>query len=391
MSQVLVHECVYKKLRRGDLGLELEVEAMKSLPDIKELGWVTKADGSLRYIGKEYVTSSPIKNDAHKFTKLEHLTKNIKEKGGDVLKDSHRTSFHVHRNVTSWEPHMVWNAACAYWLFEPLLVKYCGKHREGNQFCLRLKDATSLIDTCTENINQKRMMPFVEFNNADIKYSSLNLKAIPNYGSIEFRSMRGSLDPKVLDTWSTALHDMTEIAAKEFKDPAQLMDTYFGHDPIVFMGKFLPTELTKELITLGGSNSSDLITDMEPYVCEIAYATDWNRWKARVNKQWEKNKDANVNEINALRREVEAFGGVFHAEEEPPEVAELMSAWFNRADRTLRLTQRLAELMVGRYPWINRDRQHGFYTLSVRYILNRNMNAVEALVNDIDLDEGMEE
>lgn len=353
---ITVADATFKKARRGDLGMELEVEAMASLPTIKAMGWDSKADGSLRYVGMEYVTTSPIKKDDHKKTKLQFLVDSIRKDGKDVQFKSHRTSFHVHRNVSHWGVHMPWNAACAYYLFENLLMKYCGKHREGNQFCLRLKDATSVIDTIKHDIRdglkKKCGSPFLSLGEADIKYGGQNLKAIANYGSLEYRGMRGELDATVLDTWSSELFDMTEKAANEFKDPAQFMDVYFGHEPLEFASKFFSKEFFAELVKLAGDQASDLITENEPLVCEIAYCADWNRWKTNVEAYLKQGDPEFEALAKAVKKEISRYimNPVYLSE--VPVGGNPENPWWlfiNRATKMVIMSRESAELLVNRY------------------------------------------
>lgn len=280
-----VADCTGKKARRGDLGLELEVEAYKSLPKVKELSWSSKTDGSLRHIGMEYVSSAPIKCDDHKLTKLEFLAEKINKEGLGVISNSTRTSFHVHRNVSDWTPVQPWNAACAYWLFENLLLKYCGKHREGNQYCLRAKDASFVITACKNDIAgvAKGNLPFSHLGQSDIKYCGQNMRAIGGFGSIEYRTMRGSLQPQILHTWSNELFNLTKEASEGFQDPSALMDAYFGQDPIQFMSKFVSSSFMEQLLKEAGNDPGSLITENESLVCELAYCTNWDKWSKRVH------------------------------------------------------------------------------------------------------------
>lgn len=383
----LVHQCTYKKARRGDLGLELEVEAMDSLPDVTDLGWTTKNDGSLRYIGKEYITSSPIKNDDHKAKKIAYLVDTIKRDGRRVQDGSHRTSFHVHRNVSNWEAHMPWNAAVCYFLFENLLMKYCGKHREGNQFCLRIKDATSMIDVLKNDIKgstkKKPNTPFSSFNEADIKYAGLNMKAIANYGSIEFRGMRGSLDPNVLDSWSSALASMTEKAAVEFKDPSQLMDTYFGHEPIEFFGKFFTKDFGKELLKLGGDRATDLIQENEPLVCELAYSVDWDQWKKKVDDLMTKGDPEWEDTLKRLTTFFAQNVGPALYLDDPAQVPDGAGFWYyvRRPDNLVVVSTMCAEVLARRYN-VSRFEGTNNYFAHIDRLLKRGRWAVHPPIPD---------
>lgn len=376
MTPVTVSECTYKKLRRGDLGLELEVEAFNSLPDVKTMGWGTKTDGSLRYIGKEYITSSPIKRDDHKKKKLEFLVDSILKDGSGVQKNSHRTSFHVHRNIGDWECHMPWTAACAYWMFENPLMAYCGKHRVGNQFCLRLKDATGVIGTCRKDIRdvtKSHYNPFVAMAEDDIKYGGLNIKAIANYGSMEFRGMRGELDAGILDTWSNELFDMTGKAAAEFKDPAQFMDEYFGHDPVQFMGKFFSKEFMNELIKINGDKIGDMITENELLVCEIAYSADWDKWKKKVIDNVRSEDTLWSKTVEDAKKAMSKYVSCYIQNQKPEVISqEQYVSWFDRGNKQIQGNRLWAETMVRKFPHVGNVRgDDNAWYISIDRLLKR--------------------
>ena len=88
----------------GEVGLELELEASNNLPprvdtNVKGVGWVAHADGSLRHGGLEYTLSAPCpREDVEPL--LYGLFDEIKAYK-TKLKLSTRCSTHVHVNVST--------------------------------------------------------------------------------------------------------------------------------------------------------------------------------------------------------------------------------------------------------------------------------------------------
>ena len=186
----------YRK-RAGEVGIEIEVEG-NNLYREKMDYWKTIADGSLR--GEEsieYVLSSPVKRK--EILKVLKYIKNIwKETRCNIDENSPRTSVHIHINVQELSFSNIINYFCLYSIFEEALVKFCGALREGNLFCLRLKDADDLIDNLVEIVKTQQ---WKRLSTDKIRYASLNMAAIPKYGSMEFRAMRGTSDISLIQTW----------------------------------------------------------------------------------------------------------------------------------------------------------------------------------------------
>jgi hypothetical protein len=211
-----VHEILGKAEKKGDVGIEIECEG-KNLTPVLDKWWKTVDDASLRGLFPnqrcEYVLVNPIP------------IKNVKE-AVQVLVDankvnksefnfSFRTSVHVHLNVNTLTEQQVLNLIYTYLLLEEPFMDFCGKERKGNRFCLRLQDAEGLIDIIN-GINVNGIAWFL--GNVDmqrVRYGAINLHALQKYGSVEFRGMRGNIDPKVIDTWCKALVSLRTFAENQ--------------------------------------------------------------------------------------------------------------------------------------------------------------------------------
>lgn len=217
-----------RKKCAGDVGVEIEVEG-RHLPN-PEKYWRREADGSLRGPeSAEYVLSSPLP-----ITKLPLALKSLKldyKASGAVIDDSVRAGIHVHINVQDLNMVEVYNYITLYLILEELLTKYCGESREGNLFCLRACDAEYLIQCLTNAAKTQRFRRLVT---DDLRYSALNVKALGEHGSLEFRSMRSTNDFDVIQTWAEILVGLRE-KARTYTDPTDIINGFSEGESKTFL------------------------------------------------------------------------------------------------------------------------------------------------------------
>lgn len=202
----------------GTFGIEVEVEGVK-LPVVDNNVWTTTHDGSLRGESAEYIFKKPLV-----FEKVElalNSLKNSFQKNGSQLNFSYRTSVHVHVNVQQFDRVQLGNLIYLYMLFEEPLIRFCGKSRVGNRFCLRIRDAEAFLPYVTHAFIE-RELPVLDQN--EVRYLGMNLGALNKFGSVEFRSMRGTMDVDVLMKWVGMLNKMRTFALKEGMTPALIAD-----------------------------------------------------------------------------------------------------------------------------------------------------------------------
>lgn len=207
-------------------GIEIEVEGMK-LPE-KVKFFETKNDGSLRGESFEYVFNKPL-NLSTSIKAIEGLV-DVFKASDTVLDMGYRTSVHVHVNVSNLEKNSISVFLYVAFLLEKILVKYCGDIREGNRFCLRMVDAEYKLDELARFIGGKG---FLIDNQNIVKYSAINIHPISTQGSVEFRSMKGTVDIKTLTDWLSALNNIYEYA-KRFETIKQVSDHYENIGPEEF-------------------------------------------------------------------------------------------------------------------------------------------------------------
>jgi len=217
--------------KEGDLGIEVEVEG-DSLPNRGLVYWRVEKDGSLRGESAEYVLREPLTVGAAEdaIAELEAAYRDHES----VVHDSIRAGVHVHVNVQELEVQQLGSFITTYLILEEMLVKWCGKSREGNLFCLRCSDAEATLDKFCEAFRTRNYRMLFD---DDIRYSSINLKALCEYGSVEFRSMRGTRELDKILLWAKMLKGLRDFA-KEFETPLDVVDAFLL-DPQKFLGEAL--------------------------------------------------------------------------------------------------------------------------------------------------------
>ena len=277
MQNILTREILGFR-RTGDIGIEIEVESLDGQTAACTEPWDIKIDESLRHHGFEYYTTRPIRCDSTKVSIIKNLTNSLQK--CKLVWDSPRTSVHVHINILEHTPLQVWTAATTYWLLDNLLIQYCGEdERRGNVFCLRMKDSEGVIKSVLRDMESP--VTFSTLRNDHIRYSSQNVNAIPKFGSLEYRGMRGTIDPDLIDKWTTEMYNIVH-KSKRWQSPSDMLDTYISSNLGEFLSQIFSRKFTEELLKL--SNAEKSVRDNLGMLCEICYAYDWAKWQTRVNK-----------------------------------------------------------------------------------------------------------
>jgi hypothetical protein len=255
-------------MTKGDVGIEIEVEG-KNLPQVDKY-WKMEKDGSLRgEENMEYVLAKPSSMKEADIA-LKYLNVMYK-KFGSVVDDTVRAGVHVHVNVQHLNIVELYNFITIYIILEDVLTKFCGPHREGNLFCLRTGDAEFLLYALQEAAKTRRFRNLVS---DDLRYASMNVKALGTYGSLEFRAMRGTRDLDLIYKWAEILHGLREVA-KTFTDPTDVVNSFSGGDVQLFMnrclkdnaGLFLEYPNWKSSVLAGVRRAQD-----------VAFCTNWQKF-----------------------------------------------------------------------------------------------------------------
>lgn len=278
----------------GDIGLEIEVEG-HNLPVLSKW-WRNEQDGSLKGIEtREYVLDGPQSLEGIK-TALDHLDKAY-QANQTVVDDSVRAGVHVHINCQHLTMTQLYNFITLYLLLENLLVRWCGEYREGNLFCLRASDAEWMLYTIRKAANDGRKQFRNRFHNDELRYASLNLKALGDYGSLEFRAMRGTRDLGLIYKWAETLFNLREAACK-FNMPTSIIEQFSVDGVDAFLTRTLGGN--KDMFIRGCPDAAQLVWEGMRNAQDVAYCADWHKFepKMRVIGGVEFPDDIPPNEVN---------------------------------------------------------------------------------------------
>lgn len=249
----------------GDVGIEIEVEGER-LPFLEKY-WKNEQDGSLRGPETcEYVLEKPMTlKDAR--IALSYLDAQYKDKKSKVY-DSVRAGVHVHINVQKLNMIELYNFMVLYIILEEVLVKWCGPYREGNLFCLRTCDADYLVDRLTYVAEHRNFDSLVS---DQLRYASMNVKALGTYGSLEFRAMRGTRDLDLIYKWAEVLLSLREVA-KGYESPDKIIEVFSVGQAKGFLIDVLGDNV-KHFICDGYEG---MLIDGMRRAQDIAYCVDWS-------------------------------------------------------------------------------------------------------------------
>lgn len=248
----------------GDVGIEIEVEG-KRLP-IAERYWRNEVDGSLRGPEtREYVLDEPSTLAVAKEA-LDYLDAQYNALDS-VVHDSVRAGVHVHINVQHLNMIELYNFMTLYLVLEEVLVKWCGPHREGNLFCLRACDADFLLGQL-QNAAESRQ--FRNLVTDQLRYASMNVKALGTYGSLEFRAMRGTRDLSLIYKWAEVLLNLREVA-KGYDSPDKIIEGFSEGEAEGFLIHALGDNV-KDFMCEG---YEDMLVSGMRRAQDIAYCVDW--------------------------------------------------------------------------------------------------------------------
>lgn len=216
----------------GDvIGIEIEMEGsglatlqerMDALHTTPSNMWYQKGDGSLRGESCEWVLRKPV--DALKaYEWLDRLWYHADLIKGVRFTPSRRCGVHVHVNCQELTQKQVYNFISVYLLFENILLRWAGKEREGNFFCLRGMDARYLSARLAHHRDstQWRDLP-----DEMVRYAALNVGALFRYGSLEFRALpTPSKSPQVIKDWANMMLQCKAESLK-VKNPKEIVQKF---------------------------------------------------------------------------------------------------------------------------------------------------------------------
>ena len=187
------------------IGIEVEVEKVPKIAYINDHIWNIKEDGSLRNSGLEFV-STPLCGNQIKVALQTLFTETI-----PIDADfSERTSIHIHINMRDSLCNELINLVLLYIVFERLFYKFAGPERYENIFCVPVQETKLPIAVANYLIYQDINILIREWQ----KYSGLNLAPLRNFGTVEYRHMKGHRDPIYLLKWINLIFRLHKYAKK---------------------------------------------------------------------------------------------------------------------------------------------------------------------------------
>lgn len=231
-----------KPLRpEGDVGLELEMEGLINITNPEKLKWWQQhEEGSLKDGGTELVLTRPVS--------LEELPQAIDEARAALskskIKQSLRTSTHVHVNMLSRTVRQLYSVILAWWIIEDSIIQTQGPNRVGNLFCLSLSNAEAILFNILADLDGRRHLNTTSSNSN--RYAALNLSAIGKFGSVEFRFLKGTTDWDEITMWTESLHQFVNEACRmSWDEVVALADA----PPVTILKRFFPTRFIKMVLT----------------------------------------------------------------------------------------------------------------------------------------------
>lgn len=297
------------KSRRGDIGIEFEIEGRNLPRTIEGDYWQVTNDGSLRGEAYEYVARIPF---SHKVVsdRVDQLKRHFIG-SGIRIDDSPRTSVHVHINVQKFMLQEVYSAITAYMILEGLLIEYSGESRNGNNFCLAYSDSEYITMLLVDNLTRGN---FLNVGSTDtIRYSALNLAALSKYGSLEFRSMRGVSCPKDFDEadiWARGVYNLCQYG-KRVNNPQDVVMNFSATPLEEFVKSIVGEELSTRLFSKC-TNIHKKLYDGLDNALNIAFAID--KWQNFEQKEEIAEDDDKKDEL-PTSEPTYAVGTLYHTNE----------------------------------------------------------------------------
>lgn len=276
LEDVLANHIYVQNAALGDpdvFGVEVELEGkgIINIPPGTAMYWQAHNDGSLRKLAPgdeaiEYVSSHPFDLKTTELA-VELLFKHLNKPGVKVY-ESYRTSIHVHVNFARETFRTIYNFMTLSLILDELLVSQNGEHRQGNNFCLRAKDAMGQVIGLVQSIEAGQNFFGVV---KEERYSSINFASLTKFGSIEFRSMECTTHEGRVMQWIRTLAQLKE-RAKLFKNPMEIIQQFSLMGPQQFLVNILGPYSLKYINVPG---METMLFNGMRIAQDVAYASLW--------------------------------------------------------------------------------------------------------------------
>lgn len=259
----------------GSIGIEVEAE----LPNGKVwdtsteyVYWKIKSDGSL--VNGAEAVSRPLNTSDNSVMQdaFEELVDFFKKNKGVYL--SERASTHIHWNCQSLPLLKIFNVITGYYLLENALIYACTPSRRGNHFCLALSDSIELIEELKVRVESGKRFPFP---NNEMKYSSLNVGRLVDFGTLEVRIMNALLNADDVFDWALLVNDILSSFIS-YKNPNEVLKAYL-ESPEAFLVKHIGTKWLKKISIIGDISLDRLVdkcNETAPLLIGLT-SLDWDK------------------------------------------------------------------------------------------------------------------
>lgn len=280
---------------KGDIGIEIELEAKNYLPTDGHLenvtspksktGWASIRDGSLRGNSMEYILRQPCFVEEVSYL-VDGLYKTINDHK-TVLDISNRCSTHVHINMTGQRVNTLTSIMALWGVFEPFIIEWCGEERKTNHFCLSFKDSLSVINGWSTYLKTGSRKHFTR----NLKYSAFNYLPLWDKGSIEFRCGRASDNSKFVTDFATFLYHFVTYVKNTYKDPSRIahdLSERGGHYILQEICKDIPETFNEIFAAYGksqGSFNDDSIFNFR-VVQGLCLGFNWHEWLPLISEEY---------------------------------------------------------------------------------------------------------
>lgn len=216
-------------------GIEIEVENVTRFPTVLHEGrskhWQVKEDGSLRNNGREFYTYPLGYNQARRA-----LDTFYEWKAEYGYEGNARTGIHFHLNVRPLEMEQVAAVCALYAALEPSLLTLAGEEREENIYCVPWYRDTGQAEILSKAVRQSHLADhasdYVVRTLGDcVKYTSLNLACLWQFGTIEFRAAETFANKDDTVNWMDALTAVWKAGA-ELGTPENVLDRCIDLDDL---------------------------------------------------------------------------------------------------------------------------------------------------------------
>lgn len=227
------------------IGIEIEVENMRRGQQGLPYGWREDQDGSLRN-GIELKTDGPV------------LAKFVEQYVRDALgwlnerraTTSIRTGLHIHLDATRLDVEHGEPLAfmMAYLLVEPALYRYVGDLRQTLMFCQPMYHTPTVLPQIKEMLSTTSANTFARKNpGRELKYSGLNVNALMEFGTVEFRHAAMTLNVEEFIRWIEIVVSIMKfaegmspdrLAAMIIKDSQAVVNSIFQGNAALLPGPY---------------------------------------------------------------------------------------------------------------------------------------------------------